>query len=133
MKKQTVIPVLAALVACSLVASPAAHAGEGNAWPSVPAHELAARRGGLRIGGLDVSVDFRVRASIDGIEPASAPRVLEINDFGGLSVLAELLNRLDGVHIEREAEIRVRIDGFSSVFGSPALRIARARLRATFE
>lgn len=127
--KRTVC-VIAALTVCSLAAS--GHAEDSIAtWPLLPADELAARRGGLRVGGLDVSVDVALRDSIDGAEPASS--VFQVSDLGGLGVLAELVNHIDSVRIQRDAEIRVRIDGFRSVFGSTSLRTARARLRDTFE
>ena len=126
---QTVIRALAVLAACTLAAS-GVHAEESiDAWPPLPAHELAARRGGLRIGGLDVSVAVSVCDSVDGA--AAVPGV--ISDLGGLNALIQLVNRIDGVRIERTAEIRVRADGFASVFGSPALRTARSRLRDIFE
>ncbi len=127
----TVIRALAVL--CTLVAS-AVHAEESiDAWSPLPAHELAARRGGLRIGGLDVGVDVAVRDSIDGAAGDPGVNILQVSDLGGLNALIQLVNRLDGVRIERAAEIRVRVDGFASVFGSPALRTARSRLRNIFE
>ena len=130
--KQTANLFLATLAAWTLAS--AAHAQESSgAWPSLPEQELAARRAGLRIGGLDVSVEVRLRDRIDAGEPAPVNSVFQSSDFGGLTVLAQLVNRLDGVRIERDAEIRVRIDGFGSVFGSSSLRTARARLRTTFE
>jgi hypothetical protein len=131
--KHSVIRALAALAA-TLLAATAARADESiDAWPPVPAHELAALRGGLRIGGLDVSVDVWVRDSVDGVETTPGGSVFQVSDLGGLSALIQLMNRLDGVRIERDAEIRVRVDGFASVFGSPALRTARSRLRDIFE
>jgi hypothetical protein len=131
--KQTVIRALAVLAACTLAAS-GAHAEESiDAWPPLAAHELAARRGGLRVGGLDVSVDVSIRDSVDGAAFAPGVDILQISDLGGLNALLQLVNRLDGVRIERAAEIRVRVDGFASVFGSPALRTARSRLRNVFE
>lgn len=124
---------LAAFAACGLAAT-AAHAEESiDAWPPLPAHELAARRGGLRIGGLDVSVDVWLRDSVDGAELPAGSNVFQVSDLGGLGFLAQLVNRIDGVRIRRDAEIRVRIDGFTSVFGSSALRAARARVRSAFE
>jgi hypothetical protein len=131
--KQMKIQALAALAVCSLAATPA-HADESiDAWPPLAAHELAARRGGLRIGGLDVSVDVWLRDSVDGAELPAGSSVFQLEELGGLSVLAQLVNRVDGVRIQRDTEIRVRIDGFTSVFGSSALRTARTRVRNAFE
>ena len=118
----------AALALCIAAFSAPARAGEGtDPWTALPAPELAARRAGLRVGGLDVTLEVWLRDSVDGRELASG-LALE-----GTGVLVPLVNRSDGVRIEREAQIRVRIDGFSAVYGTPAMRAARARLRGAFE
>lgn len=118
----------AALALCTAALSASAHAGEGtDPWTALPAPELAARRAGLRVGGLDVSLEVWLRDSVDGRELAPG---LALESTG---VLVPLVNRSDGVRIERDAQIRVRIDGFFAVYGTPAMRAARARLRGTFE
>jgi hypothetical protein len=129
---------LIALGICAL--STSARAGDpAPAWLPLSADVLAEKRAGLRIGGLDVSLDVWVRDVVDG--RARAPSgfslegvTLEIVGADALGDIAHpLVNRTDSARVERDTRIRVRVEGFRSVFGSPAVRGARARLRRAFE
>jgi hypothetical protein len=125
----------AALAAWSLALALHANAyAGGESWSALPSHELGQKRAALRIGGLDVSVAVGVRGRVDGGQLSGfGPQEVPPVSGDSREVVLPLVNRMDGAQLEHEVRIRVRIEGFRAVFGSPALRAARARLRASFK
>jgi hypothetical protein len=97
-----------------------------EAWQPVEDASLDALRGGVRVGGLDVSMDVVVRDFVD--EREVQRRTLALGDTGADDLLLPLVNQRDGAQLRRDATVHVRIPGFRRAFDAGSASRVRARI-----
>lgn len=96
-------------------------------WQPVGDDSLEALRGGVKVGGLDVSMDVLVRDLIDGREVQV--RSFALGATGADGVMLPLVNQRDGAQISRSATLHVRIPGYRRAFAASSASRVRARIQ----
>jgi len=127
--------VYVALVLCALGgpawagADGAPEAGQPVAedWRPVGDDSLEQMRGGVKVGGLDVSMDVLVRDLVDGREVQL--RSFALGATGADGLVLPLINQRDGALISRDATLHVRIPGYRRAFGASSASRVRARIQ----
>jgi len=118
------------LVLCGLAAPAwADDADTGGSWGAVDDGALEELRGGLRVGGMEMSLDLIVRDLVDGHEVQR--RTLAVDDLA--DALLPLVNQRDGVTLRRDATLLVRVRGFREKFSTGSARSVRRRIARSLE
>jgi len=125
----------------------------GEIWIGVPDSVLAELRGGLRIGRFDIDLSFDFRDRINGREVFSKRGVrladlrsreqrsdfrLDTASGAGVSIRRQIRegmiklivdNTLDGVEVQSQTDLEIRVRNFSGVLGDPSKRAGAALAR----
>jgi len=118
---------LFALIACLALGSPAL---AQEAWSPIADDTLGELRGGLRVNGMDVSLEVLVRDLVDGREVLR--KSFAVGSFDTMRdalVLPPLVNTRDGTSLRRETTARVRVQGYRDAFGAASKRSVRERIQ----
>jgi len=107
-------------------------------WRPVPDAVLAELRGGLRVGRFWVDLTLRARDRIDGrpvldrnlLAPGSGvldrEGVIFRHEPGARGIVLQVQNARDGIDVQSDVDLRVRVRNFEAVLGSARVRAARA-------